>query len=118
MVAAALIIDGLFSGLGLIPNGARPTRDDIFGSIELDYKFLLNVVALAVFAGLFWLTWRRGVTDPVCGMKVDRSKAITKTVAGETYYFCSEHCLHAFEAEPERYVGGDQPPVEPQVAGG
>ena len=71
-------------------------------SIEVDYKLLLNVVASAVFAGLFWLTWRRGATDPVCGMKVDRSKAITKTIAGETYYFCSEHCLHAFEANPQR----------------
>jgi YHS domain-containing protein len=97
MVAAALIIDGLFSGLGLIPDGARPTRDDIFSSIELDYKLALNALGLAVFAGLFWLTWRRGSTDPVCGMKVDRSKAITKTVGGETFYFCSEHCLHAFE---------------------
>ena len=31
MVIAALIVDGLFSALGLIPT-TRPTRDDIFGS--------------------------------------------------------------------------------------
>jgi hypothetical protein len=58
MVIAALVIDGLFSALGLIPTGARPTESDIFGSIELDYKLVLNVVALAVFAALFAITAR------------------------------------------------------------
>jgi uncharacterized protein len=101
MVVAALIVDGLFSALGLIPTGPRPTRGDIFGSVELDYKLVLNLIALVVFAALFRLTARRGVTDPVCGMKVDRARAVRKEVAGETYYFCSEHCLHAFEAQEE-----------------
>ena len=117
MVAAALVIDGLFSGLGLVPDGARPTRDDIFSSIELDYKFLLNVVAFAVFAGLFSLTARRGATDQVCGMQVDRSKAMTKESGGETLYFCSQDCLQAFEADPQCYVADTQPPVEARVAG-
>jgi uncharacterized membrane protein YraQ (UPF0718 family)/YHS domain-containing protein len=101
MVVAALIVDGLFSALGLIPTGPRPTRDDIFGAVELDYKLVLNLVALVVFLVLFWLTARRGATDPVCGMKVDSSRAVRKQVGGETYYFCSEHCLHAFEAREE-----------------
>jgi len=109
MVGAALIVDGLFSGLNLIPTGARPTRDDIFGSVELDYKLVLNVVGLAIFGALFWLTMRRGVTDPVCGMKVDRAKAVRKVVAGETFYFCSDHCLHAFEADPPRYLDKEGP---------
>ncbi|HXR30215.1 MAG TPA: permease [Solirubrobacterales bacterium] len=99
MVAAALFVDTLFSGLDLIPTGPRPTREDIFGSVELDYKLVLNVFATVVFAALFWLTVRRGVTDPVCGMKVDRGKAIKRDFGGETFYFCSEHCLHAFERE-------------------
>ncbi len=98
MVIAALVIDVAFSGLGLVPE-ARPTRGDIFGSIEVDYKLALNVLGLLVFAALFGLTARRGVTDPVCGMKVDRAKAVTKTVEGETFSFCSDHCLQAFEAE-------------------
>ena len=109
MVAAALAVDGLFSALGLIPTGARPSRDDIFGSIELDYKLVLNVVGLAVFAALFWLTMRRGATDPVCGMKVDRAKAVRKDVGGETFFFCSDHCLHAFEADPSRYLEQEPP---------
>ena len=62
-----------------------------------------------IFAVLFWLTARRGATDPVCGMKVDRDKAVTKEFGGETYYFCSTHCLHAFEADPEKYLHGNAP---------
>jgi uncharacterized membrane protein YraQ (UPF0718 family)/YHS domain-containing protein len=117
MVVAALLIDALFSGAGLIPTGARPSRDDIFSSIEVDYKLALNVLGVIIFAALFWLTARRGVTDPVCGMKVDRAKAVTKTVAGETFHFCSEHCLHAFEADPSSYgESGDGGPVEQRVA--
>jgi uncharacterized protein len=104
MVLAALAIDGLFSVLGLIPSGARPSRDDIFGSIQLDYKLFLNLLGVVVFAALFWLTQRRGATDPVCGMKVDRAKTVTKEFGGETFYFCSERCLHAFELDPEQYV--------------
>jgi uncharacterized protein len=101
MIVAALIVDGLFSALGLIPTGPRPSRGDIFGSLQLDYKLFLNLLGLAIFAALFWLTARRGVTDPMCGMKVDRAKAIAKELGGETFYFCSEHCLHAFELDRE-----------------
>jgi uncharacterized protein len=95
MVLAALVVDLLFSGAGLIPDD-RPTADNVFGSIEADYKLFLNLLGVVIFGALFWLTVSRGATDPVCGMKVDRSKAVTKTVGGETFYFCSEHCLHAF----------------------
>jgi uncharacterized protein len=55
IVIAALIVDGLFSGLGLIPD-TRPSRADVFGSVELDYKLVLNVVASFVFAWLIYLT--------------------------------------------------------------
>jgi hypothetical protein len=58
MALAALIVDGLFSLAGLIPS-ARPSRADVFGSIELDYKLVLNVIALAVFATLTYLAVRR-----------------------------------------------------------
>jgi len=97
MVLAALIVDGLFSVLGLIPTGPRPSRGDIFGTISVDYKLFLNVLGVGIFGCLFWLTQRRGETDPMCGMKVDRGKAVRKDFAGETFYFCSQHCLHAFE---------------------
>jgi uncharacterized protein len=92
MVLAALVVDVLFGWAGLIPSGPRPTRDDVFGSIQVNYKLFLNVFGFVVFAALFWLTARRGATDPVCGMKVSRSKAVTASRDGHTYFFCSEHC--------------------------
>jgi uncharacterized membrane protein YraQ (UPF0718 family) len=57
MIVAALAVDGLFSALGLIPE-TRPSRDEIFGSVELDYKLVLNVLGLIVFSALFWLSAR------------------------------------------------------------
>ncbi len=75
MVLAALLVDGLFSAAGLIPD-ARPTRADIFSEIKVDYKLFTNILGVAIFAALFALTMRRGATDPVCGMKVDKAKAI------------------------------------------
>jgi uncharacterized membrane protein YraQ (UPF0718 family) len=104
MVIAALVVDGIFSALGLIPTGPRPTRADIFSQIRVDYKLALNVLGIAIFAGLFWLTMSRGATDPVCGMKVDRHKAVSQEFAGHTYYFCSCHCLHSFEVDPGKYL--------------
>jgi uncharacterized protein len=108
MVLAALIVDGAFSAVDLIPED-RPTRDEIFGSVELDYKLALNILGLVVFAALFLLTRSRGATDPVCGMKVDRSKAMKLEGDGVTHYFCSEHCRAEFAgaaAESERIPAG------------
>jgi hypothetical protein len=94
MMLAALIVAALFSALGLVPSGPRPSRDDVFGTIGLNYKLALNLLGLAIFAALFWLTARRGATDPVCGMKVDRAQAIQ----AHGHFFCSEHCRRAYEA--------------------
>jgi hypothetical protein len=105
MVIAALIVDGLFSALGLIPTGPRPSRGDIFGTIAVNYKLFLNVLGLVIFGAFFWLTARHGVTDPMCGMKVDRARAIRMDFGEETFYFCSEHCLHAFEVDPRASHG-------------
>jgi len=116
MVIAALIIEVVFGALGLIPGGARPTRTDIFSSITLDYKLFLNLAGLVVFGILFGLTARRGVTDPVCGMKVDRAKAVTAQFGGRTFYFCSEHCRHAFEADPTSYADRNGRQCEPRAA--
>src|SRR5262245_55871714 len=65
MVLAALAVDGIFSALGLVPSD-RPSTNDVFGSIEVDYKLVLNVFATAVFAALFWLTMRRPSAHPAC----------------------------------------------------
>ncbi len=62
MILAALAVDGLFSAAGLVPE-TRPSREEIFGSVELNYKLVLNALALAVFAALFWLSRRNGGRD-------------------------------------------------------
>ena len=99
IVLAAVLIDVLFAGAGLIPS-ARPTRAEVFGEVGLGYKLIANVLALAVFAALFALTRRRGARDPVCGMEVDRAKALQLADGGhvrERHYFCSERCLRTFQ---------------------
>jgi YHS domain-containing protein len=101
MVLAALLVDVVFGAVGLIPGGPRPTRDDVFGSIQIDYKLALNVLGTVIFAALFALTMRRGATDPVCGMRVDRAKAVQLREGARTHYFCSEHCRSRFEADPK-----------------
>lgn len=49
--------------------------------------------------------------DPVCCMDLDEKKAAaTSLYKGETYYFCAAGCKKAFDANPERYVGGASHP--------
>jgi P-type Cu+ transporter len=43
--------------------------------------------------------------DPVCGMRIDSEEAAgTIEHEGKTYYFCSQTCYDAFEADPAAYV--------------
>lgn len=67
MVLAALAVDGLFSVVGLVPD-SRPSRDDIFGTVAVNYKLVLNLLGLITFASLMYLAQRRGPTD-MEGMK-------------------------------------------------
>ena len=98
MVLAALLIDVLFGAAGLIPGGPRPTRAHIFASVGLDPQFVLNLAAVLVFGLLVGLTVRRGAVDPVCGMTVDRTRAVRLEDEGGTVYFCSEHCRAGYAA--------------------
>src|SRR5215212_7409182 len=102
---AALAVDGLFSLVGIVPSD-RPTTEDVFGSIEVDYKLALNAAATVVFCALFWMTMRRGVTDPVCGMRVDRAKAPRAVHGGHTFFFCSAGCRSTFESARRPADGG------------
>jgi uncharacterized protein len=65
IVISALIVGGVFGALGLIPQ-VRPTRADIFQSVKLDYKLVLNIIGLVVFATLFGLAMRGGATHVAC----------------------------------------------------
>jgi Cu+-exporting ATPase len=43
--------------------------------------------------------------DPVCGMEVNPASAEGKSdYKGVTFYFCSQDCKKAFDAEPLRYL--------------
>jgi uncharacterized protein len=65
IIVAALIVDGAFGLVGLVPTGPRPTRTDVFGEIGLNYKLALNVVATVIFIALFWLS-RDGSASQGC----------------------------------------------------
>lgn len=96
MVLAALAVEGIFSIAGLVPAGPRPSRGEVFGGVHVDYKLVLNILGALIFSCFFWLTQRRGVTDPVCGMRVDRARAVRVDAGAKTLYFCSEHCARAY----------------------
>jgi YHS domain-containing protein/uncharacterized membrane protein YraQ (UPF0718 family) len=99
IVIAALAIAGLFELFGLVPD-TRPDIDSITDrGIELNYTAVLNVLATIAAGALWWLTLRRGATDPVCGMRVDRYATPHRLRHdGRTLYFCSEGCRQHFHA--------------------
>src|ERR1051325_3628713 len=52
--------------------------------------------------------------DPVCGMTVDPDHAAGSfEYQGNTYYFCSTHCLHRFRENPEAFLNKPEPPAKP-----
>ena len=51
--------------------------------------------------------------DPVCGMTVDPAAAAGHVdYQGTTYHFCSQHCVHVFRADPEKYLAGRTRKIE------
>ena len=104
MVVAALAVDGIFSAAGLVPE-KRPSIESITErGISWNYTTMLNIVFTLVAAALFGLTLRRAARDPVCGMSVDRGKALSAEHHGRRYFFCGTGCRSKFEAEPDRYA--------------
>ena len=50
-------------------------------------------------------TAQAGVRDPVCEMTVDPEKTPHRfAYKGVTYFFCCEHCLARFSANPDAYL--------------
>jgi Cu(I)/Ag(I) efflux system membrane fusion protein len=52
------------------------------------------------------------VTDPACGLKIDRTKARRLTWKGTTYYFSSASCQAKFEAHPEAFLSSSARPTK------
>jgi uncharacterized membrane protein YraQ (UPF0718 family)/YHS domain-containing protein len=105
MVVAALVVDGVFSALGLVPT-QRPSLASISERpIAWNYTSILDIVFTVVFVALIALTVRRGAKDPVCGMTVDRQAGTpTSLHGGRTFHFCGSHCKHTFDADPEAFT--------------
>ena len=114
MSAAGLVTEYLFRWAGIAPAASTAQRGmtgrDAWG---WNYTTMLDILALAAFAGLYWLyrnQERLGggagyAKDPVCGMQVQVAHApATASHDGTTYYFCSDHCQHRFTADPARYA--------------
>jgi Cu+-exporting ATPase len=56
--------------------------------------------------------------DPVCGMTVNRETAAgSYEYKGQTYYFCSAHCLNRFRQNPEQYLNKAAETVASQPVG-
>jgi uncharacterized protein len=114
MSVAGLATEYLFRAAGIAP--APDTGDhgmvgrDVWG---WNYTTVLDIVALVVFAGMYWLYRSRGrfgggaayAKDPICGMQVEKAHpgAVTQHL-GETVYFCSDHCRERFEASSPSHV--------------
>ncbi|MCC6533579.1 MAG: heavy metal translocating P-type ATPase [Burkholderiales bacterium] len=59
------------------------------------------------------------VTDPVCGMRIERRSAAGHADHdGRRYYFCSPHCLARFTAQPDRFTGALPAAIPSQPAAG
>ena len=55
----------------------------------------------------------KSVRDPVCGMDVEPdSTNYADSFGGQTYFFCSQHCLEKFQSEPAKYAGEQPAPRE------
>jgi YHS domain-containing protein len=105
IIVSALVVDAIFSGLGVIPH-TRPSIQSITGrGIHFNYTAVLNIVFTIVGGVLVWLTVRRGATDPVCRMRVDRYATPHKSAfEGREYFFCSVGCKDEFETKPDHYA--------------
>ncbi|MDQ1714795.1 MAG: uncharacterized protein QOC60_740, partial [Frankiaceae bacterium] len=115
MTIAGLVTERLFAAVGAlpapVPAGMGMVRRNVFG---WNYTTVLDFLALAVFAGLYWLYRNRErfgggseyAKDPVCGMQVEKANpGSVLRHDGTTIYFCSDHCRERFVAAPERFAG-------------
>jgi uncharacterized protein len=111
MSLTGLITEYLFKALGWVP-GTRPAV--VAGdTVRLNYTTILDVMAIGVFALLYWLYRRRDrfgggagySRDPVCGMQVETATAPASTDHdGHRLHFCSERCRDRFGEDASRYL--------------
>jgi uncharacterized membrane protein YraQ (UPF0718 family)/YHS domain-containing protein len=112
MVAAGLIVEGLFHVLGLIPTERPETIAATH--FQWNYTTWLNLVFLVLFGVLYWLYRHRDqlgggagyAIDPVCGMQVQTAHAPAHVrVDGVDHWFCSDGCADSFSRRRGRSSG-------------
>lgn len=59
------------------------------------------------FARRHWAFKEEATVDPVCGLRLEKSRATRFTYLDKEYYFCCEHCKRAFREDPEKYISGE-----------
>ena len=105
MSVAGLAVEYLFRAASIEPT----KRPEVVAptSFRWNYTTYLDIVFLVVLAGLWWLARNQRrlgggagyAIDPMCGMQVEIANAAASAEHdGETFYFCSDHCRHRFEA--------------------
>jgi len=103
MVAAGLLVEGVFGAFGAIPTSRPETI--VESHFSWNYTTYLNIVFLGVLAVLYWLyrTRARGdasayATDPVCSMQVEKHNAPAhRLVDGQPVWFCSDRCAERYD---------------------
>ncbi|OJY46361.1 permease [Pseudonocardia sp. 73-21] len=115
MSVAGLATEYLFTAVHLVP-ATRPVTVVPTG-VHWDYTTILNIIALVVFAGIYWLYRSRDrfgggggyATDVVCGMQVEKANApATAEHQGQLLYFCSDRCRERFTTDPAKFATGAQ----------
>ena len=107
MSIAGLATEYLFKAVQITPPELKHgmVGRDVWG---LNYTTVLDFVALAAFAGIYWLYRSRDrfgggagyAKDPVCGMQVEKAHpGASSRQAGVTVYFCSDHCREKYDAK-------------------
>jgi YHS domain-containing protein/uncharacterized membrane protein YraQ (UPF0718 family) len=123
MALAGLATEYLFKAAGILPKTDTAEHGmvgrDVFG---WNYTTVLDVIALAAFAGIYWLYRNRErfgggagyAKDPVCGMQVQIAHApAQRHTKGHSAYFCSDHCAHRFDADPDKFLNAESAGHDP-----
>ena len=89
-----------------IPDPTRP-RMIVHTGFQWNYTTVLNILALAAFAVIYWLYRHRDTSGGRLrqgpGLRHagrDRTRPRQPRADGAAVYFCSDHCAHRFDADP------------------
>ncbi|HBQ60864.1 MAG TPA: permease [Balneolaceae bacterium] len=80
IVATALILNGLFSFLGIVPESARVVSE--ITQFKIDYTFWMNIVFTAIAGVLIWLNKKYLQDHEMKMMKMEGGGKLKKTAVG------------------------------------